>query len=212
MGKDKRTLSPAELKRKEAFEKKTKELEEQGYKKKDLTIGVVEANVLSIIVMLPIVVLLNILYFQINKQGFTFEFDFWKVILFMIASFVLIVVHEGVHGVTWGCMAKEHFQAIEFGVIWSMLTPYCTCKSELKKGQYLIGAIMPTLLVGILPTMIGIMCNSPLLYLVGQLMVFGGGGDALISLKLLFHKEKGMDSIYMDHPYECGIVVFERTV
>ena len=70
---------------------------------------------------------------------------------------------------------------------------------------------MPTIIVGIIPAIIAIIYHYDILFLLSLLMIIGGGGDTLIVLKLLFYKENGRDSIYMDHPYECGIVVFEHT-
>lgn len=43
-----------------------------------------------------------------------------------------------------------------------------------------------------------------------EIMVLGGGGDFLIVLKMLLHKTKGKNALYYDHPYECGVVVFEK--
>lgn len=211
MAKKERKLSPAELRRKEEFEAKALEFERQGYEKRNLTIGIVEANVLAIVIMMPIVVLMHFLYAWMNKEGVVIQFGPIKGLLYFLLAFAFIVIHELIHGITWGCMTKEHFKSIEFGVIWSAFTPYCTCKEELKKRQYLIGAMMPTIFVGVIPALIGIISNNVMLYLIGQLMIIGGGGDALIMLKLLLHKENGKDCIYMDHPYECGLIAFERT-
>ena len=57
MAKNERKLTPAEQKRKEHFALVCEEMERQGYRKTDLTIGVVKANLLALIVMLPFAVL-----------------------------------------------------------------------------------------------------------------------------------------------------------
>ena len=57
MAKNERKLTPAEQKRKEQFALVCEEMERQGYRKTDLTIGVVKANLLALIVMLPFAVL-----------------------------------------------------------------------------------------------------------------------------------------------------------
>ena len=41
-------------------------------------------------------------------------------------------------------------------------------------------------------------------------MIFGGGGDFAIILKMLLHRQRGKEAVYYDHPYECGVVVFEK--
>ena len=211
MTKKERKLTPAELKRKEVFEVKVQELTKQGYQKKDLTISVLTANIMAVIVMLPVIVLFYCMYFTINRESFTFYIDIVDAIIFLLYIAALIAVHEGIHGITWALFAKEHFRSIEFGVIWGMLTPYCTCKTELTKGQYILGGIMPTIIVGILPAIIAVICNYPWLFQISLCMIVGGGGDVLIILKLLLYKANGKDSKYMDHPYKAGLVVFERT-
>lgn len=57
MAKNERKLTPAEQKRKEQLALVCEEMERQGYRKTDLTIGVVKANLLALIVMLPFAVL-----------------------------------------------------------------------------------------------------------------------------------------------------------
>lgn len=49
MGKKERKLTQAELKRKENYEKVCDEMVEKGYKQKELTVGVILANVVAII-------------------------------------------------------------------------------------------------------------------------------------------------------------------
>ena len=43
-----------------------------------------------------------------------------------------------------------------------------------------------------------------------EYMILSGGGDFLIILKsMLYHTDK-QESVYCDHPYECGFVAFEK--
>ena len=37
-----------------------------------------------------------------------------------------------------------------------------------------------------------------------------GGGDFLIILKILLYRSGKKETVYYDHPYECGVVVFEK--
>ena len=46
--------------------------------------------------------------------------------------------------------------------------------------------------------------------IVSEFLILGGGGDFIIVLKILLHRSKGKDTLYYDHPYECGVVVFEK--
>ena len=93
-----------------------------GYIKYDLTVGVVAANVLAILVMAPFMALaLWMFHLTVPNSAATFTARDGAVMLLMIIA--LIVIHELLHGLTWGCFAKNRWKSIDFGVIWSMLTP-----------------------------------------------------------------------------------------
>ena len=138
-------------------------------------------------------------YFQDLKKGMQFIFKSPR-----LRSLFICV------GITWGIFAENHWKDIEFGIIWKMLTPYCTCKSALTKLQYVIGGLMPTLILGFGLGLVAIIIGNMLLFLLAELMIFGGGGDFLIAGKLLLFRTKYKDCIYMDHPTECGLVAFYR--
>lgn len=209
MSKEERKLTKKELARKELFEQTCLKLEQEGYRSKHLTIGVVKANILAILVMMPFVLFFCWLYTIVNLEIDTTISPTQSIVVLPILIF-LIVAHEAIHGITWGIFAKNHFKSIEFGVIWKMLTPYCTCKDVLKKWQYLLGSAMPTVILGGVMALISIFMNNYILFLVSLLMVLSGGGDFMIILMIIFHKATGNDVLYCDHPYELGVVVFER--
>ena len=122
---------------------------------------------------------------------------------------ILVVMHELIHGITWGLCAKNGFKTIEFGVIWEYLTPYCTCSEPLRKGQMVLGALMPTILLGVVPGIIAcIIGSTDLVYMAGAMML-GGGADLMIVGKILRHKT-GKTALFHDHPYKVGTIVFEK--
>ena len=209
MGKDNRKLSKAEEKRKKLYAEKKKELLVQGYEEKDLTIGIVYANIMAMVLGLPIIILLLILFIYKNQNG-VYTFSFYGTVVFLVIFAVLVVAHELIHGLFWAIYAKKHLKSIEFGFIVSSLTPYCFCKEMLTKYQYIIGGIMPTVILGILPAVISIFTGSIFWFIMGELMILAGGGDMTILLKLLRYKSNKKEILYMDHPYECGLVIFER--
>ena len=209
MKKNERKLTEKELKRKEQFEILRADMQRNGYKEKALTIGILQANVGAIIIMLPFVVLTAISYFNFNSIG-TREISLRFSILLLPILLVLIVLHELIHGLVWGCFAKNHFHSIEFGVIWKALTPYCTCSEPMKKWQYMLGGAMPTLILGAGTAVIAVATSQLLLFYIAELMIFSGGGDFLIILKILLYRTGRKETVYYDHPYECGVVVFEK--
>lgn len=211
MVKNARKLTPAEQKRKEQFALVCEEMERQGYRKTDLTIGVVKANLLALIVMLPFAVLSGAVVLSrvsfLSMAELMSPFDF---LLFLLVMLLLTAVHEGIHALTWAMFGKDYWKSIRFGVIWKALTPYCTCLRPAKRGQYILGAAMPTLVLGIGLTAAAALTGVYWVFILALAMIFGGGGDFTIILKILLHRQCGKEAVYYDHPYECGVVVFEK--
>lgn len=211
MAKNERKLTPAEQKRKEQFALVCEEMERQGYRKIDLTIGVVKANLLALIVMLPFavlsgaVVLSRVSFLSMAESMSPFDF-----LLYLLVMLLLTAVHEGIHALTWAMFGKDYWKSIRFGVIWKALTPYCTCLRPAKRGQYILGAAMPTLVLGIGLTAAAARTGIFWVFILALAMIFGGGGDFTIILKILLHRQCGKEAVYYDHPYECGVVVFEK--
>ncbi len=69
---------------------------------------------------------------------------------------------------------------------------------------------MPTLVLGGAVAVIGVLTNQFLLLFLAEIMIFSGGGDFLIILKILLYRTDKKEILYCDHPYECGFVVFEK--
>lgn len=61
-----RPLTEAEQRRKERFDQRKAGLERDGYTARDLTIGVVRANLLAVLVMLPFVAVFAVWYVWVN--------------------------------------------------------------------------------------------------------------------------------------------------
>lgn len=203
-----RRLTAAEQRRKERFEAQKALLARQGYAARDLTVSAVWANLFALILMLPFVLLFAFWYLWIN--GTLGGGSSVPELLGLLASaLALTALHELIHGLVWGCFASGGFRSIEFGVVWAALAPYCTCGETMKKWQYALGSAMPTLILGF---GLGVVCiytgwRTP--FLLSLLMILGGGGDFCILLRLLCFRPEG-EAIYCDHPYELGLVVFER--
>ena len=202
-----RKLSRREQARLEDFQRLSGQMRQQGYRRVDLVVDVVQANVMAVVVMLPFLAAAAVLFFALNPVGEVY-IPLSGMALWLLAFLVLVVLHEAIHGLTWGLMAPHGFKAIVFGVIWQMLTPYCTCNDGLKRWQYLLGGLMPTLILGFGLAGLATVQGSLWLFSLAEVMILGGGGDFLVVLKILRHPQKD-GAVYYDHPYECGLVVFE---
>lgn len=214
---DTRKLTEAEQKRVDAFKVTEDRLTAEGYVRKDLTISIEKANLVGPLLVLPIIAVVIVVFAVL--RGFTPFIEFWRnadiltsvwVILAALSFVPLAIVHEGIHGVCWGIFAGNHMKDIEYGFIKEKITPYCYCQSPLSKGAYIFGSMMPMTVLGLLVCILGIAIASPIAMFIGVMQLVGGAGDILITFMLLRYNSKGKDAILMDHPTECGLIVFEK--
>lgn len=134
----------------------------------------------------------------------------WQVIACCVIYLALIAVHEAIHGVAWAICNPRRFKAIEFGFMLESLTPYCTCVEPMGRTRYVIGALAPLAVLGIAPAIAGIALGNGVVFVLALLMILGASGDILVAVELLRHKGTGSEFICVDHPSQCGLVVFER--
>lgn len=207
MSQKERKLSKAEVRRKKAFEVLNAQMQEQGYKTVELKLGALQANMLALVVAAPFLLAVIVPYALLHGNPLMQDYS---TIMFIVSMLVGIVVHELIHGLTWSFFTKGGWKSVEFGVIWQYFTPYCTCSEPMKKVPMLLAAIMPTLVLGILPAVVGIIWGQALFLLFGVVMIAGGGGDMLIILNILKYKTVAKEVLFMDHPYEIGTFVFEK--
>ena len=206
--KKERKLTEAEQRRLDHFNEVGDALVAQGYRRTDLRINMVTANVVSIVGAVVLLALCIVAFSFIHP-----EVDLasgYSLIVLLAAFVVLIVVHELIHGLTWSRFTPNGFKDVEFGVMWNALAPYCACNAPLKKGSYILGALMPLITLGIIPLIVAFCIGSAQLLYIGALMVVCATGDILIVLKLLGHRSTATDVLLYDHPTEGGSVIFDR--
>ena len=209
---EQRKITEAEKRRAERFRIKADALKSEGYEESEHTIDIVKANVLSVVIMLPFVLLIAIPFLLTHGLGRigSIKTYFLNLLLFIILMVAELAIHEGIHGITWGLLSPDGFSSIGFGLIKEYLTPYCYCGSPLTKGQYLVGSAMPTIILGFLQGFLAIVSGNGFLFLLSAVLMISGGGDFLIDYILIRYKQKRKTMIMMDHPTELGFVAFEK--
>ncbi len=216
--KDNRKLSAAELRRKENFEKTEQDLLAKGYKRVDLTVSIIKANTVGVLATLPFMAAVTAGYMLRNHGLVTRETsiapwpEYVDIIIFLVSFIIFIFLHEGIHGLTWSFGTPGHFKDIEFGIVLQALTPYCTCKVPLSVPVYLAGSLMPMTVLGIIPGIISIFIGNLLFLGIFIVQILAGAGDFLISCMVIRHmmRTSSKDIVLIDHPYECGAVIFEK--
>lgn len=181
----------------------------------EYTMSLLKANIYVIYMLIPMFILFGLPFFYlwgdelVNKiRGFeNLSLAFLLFILFFLGAFAVgVVLHELIHGLVFALFAKKGFHSIRFGIHKEYFTPYCHCKEALTIPQYITGALMPALLLGIVPLLLAFYTGSAFVWLFGMMFFAGAGGD-FISVWMLSKLEKGT-KVY-DHPGKLGFIVKE---
>lgn len=163
---------------------------------KEYTITEREANRFLFQLFIPISGVVFMLYYLLWKDQFDLDVlkgwfssqgidSSWKIsLLFLFLTVIVIVgiiLHELIHGLFWlmGSSIKN-FSNIKFGILKQSFTPYCHIKVPLERNAYVIGAIAPSLILGLAPLILGLCIGDILVYFFGYLFLLSSIGDFMI--------------------------------
>jgi len=176
-------------------------MENESLRKRDISINFWAANFYAIISVLPILIILYFLYLSIwEKPVISFKYPYWLIYL------IGVVIHELIHGFFAMKFSKQGMKSVKFGISWKSLTPYCHCKEPLTVRDYRIVLLAPLVILGIVPTIIGLIIGHNGIYGFGLLFILAAGGDLIIFWKL---RNENKNTLALDSPDKCGCVIYE---
>ena len=132
--------------------------------------------------------------------------SFTNLLVFILATIIGFVVHELIHGITWACVAEHGFRNISFGIIWKPFMPYCHCSKPMKIRHYMIGALMPCIVLGVIPVIVAYIIGNPMLLLLGAGFIAVALGDILIVWLI---RKEDRHCMVLDHPTEPGCYIID---
>lgn len=199
-----RKVSEAKQKILDNYETQRRKFREEGYQEHSEMISMVKANVMVLVTSLPLVILALVIWILAGRG------PVWLAGRDYLATFLVFLVtafiHELLHGAGWCLGTKDGWKSMYIGVMWELLTPYCHCREPLTPGKYIFGALLPGFVLGGGLYLAAFVTGStPLLWL-SMLNILGAGGDLLI----VWYARKYKDGYVLDHPTECGFVIFQK--
>jgi hypothetical protein len=181
------------------------------YTKEELTVNIMKAQMSPLLYFIPFALLFGVPYYLlwIDDTNLDFvkimgkQFKGYGILILCIG----IIIHELLHGLTWSFFAKSGFKSIKFGIVLKWLTPYCHCKEPLLVKHYIIGALIPGLVLGIIPTAISIFNGNPYLFGYGLIFTLTAGGDFMM-INIIMKESK--DALVQDHPSKIGCYIYRE--
>jgi hypothetical protein len=124
---------------------------------------------------------------------------------FLVIFFLVLILHELIHGLTWMILLKKNYRIIKFGI--KCFTPYCHCKIPMNIRCYKIGVAMPFVMLGLIPWIISLFIGNGFVFYLSLLCSLSSSID-ILGLYLLY--KLGNDSRVLDHPEKVGFVLLNR--
>ena len=176
----------------------------EGYNIELRTIGMLKANIVAI-VMMALLGVLGLMAMYAIWGDFSMG-NPWNGMLFIVGFWVGVAVHELIHGFTWMWATRSSFSHLRFGLLRGGV--YCHIDVPMSKRKYVVGALMPLMLLGVVPFLLSFATNSLWLMLFGAIFIGCAMGDVLIVWAI---RKEPPDTLVYDHPSEPGCIVYHPT-
>lgn len=174
----------------------------EGYTTEKRTISMLAANIWALVVLLAFMAIGWLLIITIHDPV-----NYRNMLILILAILLAIVVHELIHGITWMAVTNSSFKHLSFGLLQGGV--YCHIDVPMKKRAYVVGALMPLMLLGVVPFIISLFSGSVALMFFGATMIGAAMGDVLIVWVI---RKESPDTMVYDHPTEPGCVLYHPSV
>lgn len=164
----------------------------------DKTMSMVAANVWANILAIPVLTIYLGGYILLWGWPTGLSWVWGEFVGAVIILIVSVIIHELLHGIGYR-LGGASWREIKFGV--KQLTPYAHCEIPLRLAAYRVAVLLPGLILGVLPAVIGLVWGIWLLTLYGAVMSAAALGDALI---LWLLRDAPPAAQVLDHPSKVG--------
>ena len=127
----------------------------------------------------------------------------WRLLLLLLVG---MVVHELIHGVMMAMSARNGWKSVSFGFNPKAIAPYAHCREPLTPCAYRLSLVMPGILLGDVPVLIGWFTGNILFLFFGILFWWAASGDIIV----LWLSRNITGGMLQDHPDKIGFVHIEE--
>ena len=175
---------------------------------KDRSISVWKAQVLGVVLMVPVLFVCAAPYLLIWGEGALDGALDGIHSGALIGIFIGgIVLHEILHGIGWALAGRKRWGEISFGFKLKSLTPYATVDGLLEIWAYRVGSALPGVTLGLAPWAISLFVGHAGLHLFGVVFIVVAIGDAVV----LWLLRDVPNTIHVqDHPERVGCILEEQ--
>lgn len=167
------------------------------------TISPVCANLVAL-ALTPFVIAVFFLPFGYFWGGASLQAVFNRLVSpFLLVLVVSIGIHEVLHGVGFTLVGGVPWREMRFG--FKGLVVYAHCRVPMVASAYRVSVVLPGVVLGVLPGLIGLAGGNGWLTVYGTLMSIAALGDLVV---LWLIRSVAGDAWVQDHPSAPGCLVY----
>lgn len=180
------------------------DLNSVGYLKKDMILSSSRTMIVGTLYALPLVIIFGFVYrFLLLDHARLLEMNGLSFyIMFLAIIIVSVIIHECLHGLGWALFSGKSWSSIRFN--FHAMMPSCACRIPLSREKYLIGVLLPVIVLGGSSVVFMFVHPGTVSVLTMIVNIILSGADIMIATSVI--KEKG--ALIVDHPIEAGYVAF----
>lgn len=176
--------------------------------KNEITVSMIQANLYS----LPIVIFLMLLmvgsYILIwDKALFLEGFRNFRSSYTYLILLLGFLIHEIIHICSYLFFGNASLKDLKIGFQFKTVTPYAHCSKSMTITAYRISALMPGLMLGLLPAIISLILGNAYLFILAIIFTVAAGGDLLLIYLL---RNVSPKELVKDHPHKAGCLVLDN--
>lgn len=153
------------------------------------------------LIFLSIFLFIAPMFYKTELLMSLFEINYLIIFVLMIAWLGL---HELLHGLAY-YLTGTKFKNISFGIALEKGVLYCLTKQETKKKNFIISALTPFIIIGVITYIIACIFELPLLYFLSIINMSGACADLAMVIYVLTIKEE-MTYTELDDPTSFAII------
>lgn len=175
-----------------------------GYQVKDYSVSIAELP--RWVIWLSIILMVIPILIYILAYGWSAVWGPASLLAIFAATIILVIVHELVHAIGWKFASGLSWSRFRFGILWQGLAPYCHAIDPMPLNAYRFGAVLPLVITGILPWLVGLFAVDAALAIAGAVLISGAVGDIYVLWTL---RAVPANVLVQDHDSRVGCIVYE---
>ena len=164
---------------------------------------------LSLLITIPLCVFGYYMYHRINGEVCDLFLSIETYLKAVIVFIIDLIIYKIIYFLLYALLEKNHFRSLKIACKRYGIIPVVIVKEALSKYKYVFNFIVPFIITGIGPIILGIHLYKKFYLVIGFVMIISLGVELLKVLKIIFSKYR-RNIEFIDNPVNGDLILIER--